>query len=205
MMPTSHANKTKTNHSELADPNPVMDPSPTTHDKTTWLPEFKLPASIPEEWLNQLKSALKESRKKLIITTVLSSSLLTGALTGITNYYLESRKSTLQVKADETKKKLQMYDSLNDEIGQLNLSVNTALVVLKSATSATDKDRSKRIKSAIDNLLEHMTSLQTTLAKVNDDETKTLIQNTLRPVGPEVMKINNMISIGNKLGTEPLN
>src|SRR5215210_413012 len=54
--------------------------------------EYRLPERIPDAWVRDLKNAVKENRTKLIITTVLSSSLLTSVLTTVGKYYLDKRQ-----------------------------------------------------------------------------------------------------------------
>src|SRR5437764_589933 len=83
--------------------------------------EVRLPERIPDVWLTDLKNAVKESRAKLILTTVLSSSLLTGVLSAAGNYYLDRRKearvAALDIKKDQARNKVTFYNSLS---GKLN-------------------------------------------------------------------------------------
>src|SRR5437588_7657737 len=76
--------------------------------------EVRLPDRIPDAWLTDLKNAVRESRTKLILTTVLSSSLLTGVLSTVGNYYLDQRNgvraAALALKKAGVQKKLGTYE-----------------------------------------------------------------------------------------------
>lgn len=105
---------------------------------------------------------------------------------------MESKKSKLQVKVEETKKNLQLYDSLRDDVGKFSLALHTAVILLKSDHNSMDeKGRTAKLKSMVNELADSMSAIQSTLAKINDDETKATVEKVVKQLGPELAKVSN--------------
>lgn len=143
---------------------------------------------MPESWLKDLKKAVQEGKAKLIITTILSSSLLTGIVSTGASFYLESRKSNLAIKTTLAKNKLESYSLLSKDIGKFESDLDSALLTFKYALGhPEDKNFEQNIGRSIDVLSEQMgTLLQTTRDLNIDPDTRKLIRDTIRPLGPKL-------------------
>jgi hypothetical protein len=158
--------------------------------------EFRLPDRIPDAWLTDLKNAVRESRAKLIVTTVLSSSLLTGVLSTVGNYYIDSKKAVssaaLELKKDRAKEKLRLYDSLSGKLNDFKQALHLSLLIFNDAkTKMEDKNMSSNVAQSIQSLLDQMMEIADARAKINDGELTTLIDTTVRPLTPELAKASN--------------
>ncbi len=150
--------------------------------------EIKLPDAIPTRWLNELKASARESRRILIITTILSSSLLTGFITTVATYYLEGRKTMLQLEMEDAKDTVHQYNLLRTDVNEFKYALNTAVLVFKQAAEPTANDAiAQNAGGQIASLIEDAAAMKTSVAKLNDQETADLIEAPLKPLTPALV------------------
>lgn len=157
---------------------------PTSNEKIS---EYKLPDKIPEGWLNDLKNAVKESKTKLIVTTILGSSLLTGFLGSIGNYFIENHKSTLEWNRVVAKSTLDTYTLLGNDIQDLESKVISARVLTLAA--ASDPSRINLALDQISALSNQIAIVQNRIKHQDIDNgkgTRELIEKWLNPVPAKI-------------------
>lgn len=162
---------------------------PTANDIIQQIPdpvvlyEPKLPDAIPSRWLDDIRNAVKESRKKLIITTVLSSSLLTGVIATLTSYSLENKKTALQLEMEDAKDTLHQYNVLRDDVSDLKYQlVLSASVFQMTADPSVNEAMIQNAGTQVRSLMDRAAAIEKSVAKIDDQETFRLVDDTLRPL-----------------------
>lgn len=145
--------------------------------------KVELPDTIPSRWLDDIKRAISESRKKLIITTILSSSLLTGVVTTLANYFLEGRKTYLQLEFEDAKDTLHLYNDLRKEINDFKYELNVSASVFQvTAQHLENEELIEHVGEQIDSLNDRIATIKKSVSKLDDQVTDDLIQTTLMPL-----------------------
>ena len=127
----------------------------------------------------------------MVITTVLGSSVLAGLLSAGANYFLDVRreklKSLQQIKLDQTKEKLKLYDSLNASTNEFKDSFNASLVIFrKAAKPGMYAELSPLIKDQANDLLKHIRTVEEASVKIGDKEISELIRKNVESLTVEL-------------------
>jgi|GEM_PF-5571295 len=150
--------------------------------------EVRLPEKLPEGWLSDLKNAIKESRKKLILTTILSSSLLTGIISTVAGYYLETKKAALELRKHDAAQKIELYDTLNNDINDFKYTIDATDILLGIAKEQREESLSAQVSMQVKAVLDQMRVVEKTATKVNDRDLHELFRSAVTPLTPELNK-----------------
>lgn len=152
--------------------------------------EIRLPEALPTRWLDDIKRAISESRKALIISTILGSSLLTGLLTTLANYSLEGRKTILQLEMEDGKDSLHQFNDLRNAIYDFKYALNLSASVFKTASGQPSNAALTSIVNVqIESLEDRAAVLKKSVAKVDDQDTYNLIEKALTPLTPALSEV----------------
>lgn len=149
-----------------------------------------LPAEIPKEWVSSLKEALKQDKKSIILTAILSSSLLSAIVTSTTNYILESKKADLQQKQQLLVEKRGSYTVLGKDFQKFDSDLSSAIGTFNYAIGSKHKDFTENIDKSIYVVSSQMEQVWKTLSDPNiDNETNMQIKDILNQLAPQLAEI----------------
>lgn len=167
-------------------------PEPTSPPDSVDGAHIHLPAKLPDAWLKDIKDSVRESKKRLIITTILGSSLLSGLLGVVGNYFLEGHKLDLQFKKLRVERKLESYSQLAKDIQALEAKIIVARV--SSLNAADGKIKIELALDQINQLANHVAIVQDRVKDQNlsdPDGPRARVEKWLDPVAEKILAVQN--------------
>jgi len=97
--------------------------------------QIKLPPELPARWLDQIKNAVKEGRGKVILMTILGSSVISALVSIGGDYLLETRKAKLEVAKKEHAEKVDAYANLGKQVEEFHSDLDSAVMTFEYAVN----------------------------------------------------------------------
>lgn len=96
----------------------------------------QFPAALPDSWLQQIKAAVKESWVRIILTTVLGSSVIASLISFGGDYWLENRKAKSELTKKGREEVLEAYGNLGKQVEELQSDLASAVLTFDYAVRA---------------------------------------------------------------------
>lgn len=145
-----------------------------------------LPEEMPEGWVKAIKAAVKESKSKLIITTVLGSSLLTSLVTTTLNYYvMNPAEVSRQLRKEQAAAKIKSYETLRGVVERFHKEADTAAATFD--VFASDPQLDQDVEENMRALLNEQAALLGSLYDSNlRDDTRARVRKVLSALTPKI-------------------
>ena len=146
-------------------------------------PSSQFPATLPESWLEQIKAAAKQSWWKVVLTTILGSSVVSAFVSFGGNYWLENRKADLEMKKQVRKETVDAYGNLGKQIEDLKGDLDSAVLTFEYAVNkgfavkGSKADYIKNVDNSIQKLSLKIVEVDKALQNVRIDDSS-IKQNT---------------------------
>jgi hypothetical protein len=165
-------------------------------------PPPKMEPPLPPDLVSQLRIALREENKKLILPTILGSTRLATVITVVSNFWVESYKiraqtdlirleTTLQLKKQEVADRKEAYSKLHNDFTSVQNSLFTLVKVCEDNMKNPGRPPSASgFETELDELTEKMGEVYTGIeSALVDDETRKRIGNILDSLAPRLAEI----------------
>lgn len=118
-------------------------------------PNLQLPAELPAGWLKEIKDAVKQSWARVLLTTVLGSSVIGSGVTFGGNYWIETTKAKREMIKKGHEEALEAYGNLGKKVEELETALGTAVLTFEYAVQSGAVKSSKHpFIKVVDNSIE---------------------------------------------------
>ena len=127
----------------------------------------QLPATLPVGWLEEIKAAVKESWSKIILTTILGSSVIASLISFGGNYWLETSKANLELTKKGREEVLHAYGHLGKQVEELQSDLASAVLTFDYAIksgAAVEGSKHEFIKNVDNSII----TVSSKIADVNE-------------------------------------
>ena len=135
-----------------------------------------LPPTLPESWLEQIKKAVKESWVKIILTTILGSSVIASLISLAGDYWMETRKVKLEVAKQEHAETIAAYANLGKQVEEFQGDLESAVLTFeyavnnKFAVKGSKSDFNKNVDNSIKTVAVKIVELRKASMSVRIDD-----------------------------------
>ena len=139
--------------------------------------ELSLPATLPQSWLEQIKTAVKEGRGKVILMTILGSSVISALVSFGGDYLLETRKAKLEVAKKAHAEKVDAYANLGKQVEEFYSDLDSAVMTFEYAVSkgfavkGSKNDFNKNVDNSINTVAVRVIELRKASMNARIDDT----------------------------------
>ena len=96
----------------------------------------QLPTTLPASWLEEIKAVMKESRRRIVLTTILGSTVIASLVSFAGNYWLESRKANVELTKKGREEVLEAYGRLGKQVEVLQADLASAVLTFDYAVKS---------------------------------------------------------------------
>ena len=100
---------------------------------TTADTDSQFPAKLPDSWIKEIKAAVKESGGKILLTTLLGSSVIASVVSFAGSYWLETRKADFELSKKGREERLEAYGHLGKQVEVLQADLASAVLTFEYA------------------------------------------------------------------------
>jgi hypothetical protein len=99
-------------------------------------PASQIPTTLPANWLEEIKAAVKQSWGKVVLTTILGSSVVGSLVSFGGNYWLESRKANWEMQKKGREEAVEAYGNLGKQVEELQADLASAVLTFEYAVKS---------------------------------------------------------------------